>query len=77
MQTQYEDLELGLTVKVQVFYGRLTDNFYTGVITNMDGQNIVVEVQTRTTNEPIVDGCEIRERDFEACNPDYAIVEAL
>ena len=73
----YNELEIGNTVKVQQFYGRLTDNFYTGVITNMDGQNIVVEVQTRTINEPIVDDCEIRQRDFEACNPEYAIVELI
>jgi hypothetical protein len=73
----YTELEIGLQVKVQTFYGRLTDNFYTGIITNMDGQNIVVETQTHTTNEPIVDGCEIRERAFEACNPDYAVVTLI
>jgi hypothetical protein len=73
----YRDLELGMSVKVQTFYGRLTDNFYTGVITNMDGQNIVVETQTHETNEPIVDGDVIKERDFEACNPEYAVVTSI
>ena len=70
----YKDLEIGQEVQVQQYYGRLTDNHYNGVVTNMDGQNIVVEVLGHAINEPIVDGCEINIRAFEACNPEYAIV---
>jgi len=72
----YTDLNIGDTVRVQAYYGRVTQNFYTGVITNMDGQNIVVKVDTREHNEPIVDGSEIKLRNHEACNPEAAIVEA-
>jgi len=71
----YKDLVIGQEVEVQVFYGRLTDNHYVGIVSNMDGQNIVVEIKNHIINEPIVDGDEIKLREFEACNPEYAIVQ--
>jgi len=76
MRLFYEDLEIGQEVKVQVYFDRLTENFYTGEITNMDGQNIVVKVGFRDQNEPIIDGLRLKIRDYEACNPKAAIVEA-
>lgn len=71
MALGYNDLTLGQKVKVQVFYGELTDLTYTGDITYKDGQNIVVEVENRnyTANDT-----EIKLRDFEACNPSFAVV---
>ena len=77
MRLNYENTKIGQTVKVQQFYGRITNNFYTGTITNRDGQNIVVEVTTREVNEPIVDGDTIKIREYEACNPEYAIVKEI
>jgi|SaaInl8_200m_RNA_FD_contig_81_619839_length_10764_multi_4_in_0_out_0_20 hypothetical protein len=71
----YEDLEIGQKVRVQKYYGRLTNNFYSGEITNMDGQNIVVHVDSRQYNEMEVDGEMIRIREYEACNPLAANVE--
>lgn len=74
MRLFYQNLNIGQKVKVQVYYGELTNNFYTGKITNMDGQNIVVEVETRDFNDHS-QGV-ITQRGHEACNPEYAIVEA-
>jgi len=70
----YNDLKIGDVVEVQQFYGRLTENYFMGTVTNRDGQNIVVEVQGRKINEPVVDGDKIKIRDFEALNPKYADV---
>jgi len=74
MRKLYKDLKIGQEVKVQKFYGRLTENYFTGKITNMDGQNIVIEVKDKEINEPVVDGDILKFREFEACNPEYAVV---
>jgi len=70
----YKDLEIGQEVTVQMYYGRLTDNFYNGIIRNKDGQNIVVETQNHRINSPKIDGDIINMRDFEAANPEFAVV---
>ena len=70
----YNDLKIGDVVEVQQFYGRLTENYFMGTVSNKDGQNIVVEVQGRKINEPVVDGEKIKIRDFEALNPEFADV---
>lgn len=66
----YKDLSMGQDV--QVYYGELTNCYYNGVITNMDGQNIVVKVADRdfsaNTNN------EIQHRNHESCNPEFAVV---
>ena len=70
----YNELSINQKVEVQVYYDGMTDCYYTGKITNKDGQNIVVEVETRDFSNDFQD---MKQRDFETCNPDYAVVKEV
>lgn len=74
MRLHYTDLSIGQKVKVQVYYDKLTDCFYEGEITNMDGQNIIVKVESRDFSKDTQD---LKQRDYEACNPSYAVVTSV